>query len=85
MGDENLSEDFKEILQKSNLNEKAKDAIKTISEGGIPSGKQVARPDLMSIIRFFMASYSCTNDKIESIDDSVLEEDENENSGLGLA
>ena len=26
MGDENLSEDFEEILQKSNLNEKAKDA-----------------------------------------------------------
>ena len=34
-----------EILQKSNLKEKAKDAIKTISKGGTPSGNQVARPD----------------------------------------
>ena len=84
MGDDNLSEDFKEILQKSNLNDKAKDAIKIISGGGTPSGKQVARPDLMNIIRFFMGTYKCTNDedKIESIDlTSNTEEEENENSG----
>ena len=82
MGDENLSKDFKEILQKSNLNEKTKDTIKTISKGRFPSGKKIARPDLMNILRFFIASYSCTNDedKIESIDDSVSvgEEDEND-------
>ena len=82
MGDDNLSEDFKEILQKSNLNDKAKDAIKIISGGGTPSGKQVARPDLMNIIRFFMGTYKCTNDedKIESIDLTSNTEEETEAS-----
>ena len=60
MGDENLSENFKEILQESNLNEKAKEAIKIISKGGTPSGNQVARPELMNIIRFFMTKFECT-------------------------
>ena len=55
----NLSNDFVEIIKNSTLSEEAKEAIRIISEGGIPSGKQVARPDLMNIIKFLMESYDC--------------------------
>ena len=72
MGDENLSEDFKEILQESNLNEKSKEAIKTISKGGTPSGNQIARPELMKIIRFFMTTFECTKKE------EISEENESE-------
>ena len=75
MGDSNLSEDFKEILEKSTLNDKAKEAIKIISKGGTPSGNQIARPDLMNIIRFFMDTYQCTN-KEESEKSEENEENE---------
>ena len=68
MGDENLSEDFKEILLQSSLSEKAKEAIQVISRGGTPSGRQIARPDLMKIIRFFMATYNCINDEMIRLD-----------------
>ena len=79
MSDENLSEDFKEILQNSDLSEKAKEAIQIISRGGTPSGKQFARPDLMKIIRFFMATYNCLKDedKIESVDDITFNDGSN--------
>ena len=39
------------------------EAIKTISKGGTPSGHQVARPELMNIIRFFMTIFDCTKKK----------------------
>ena len=73
MGDENLSEEFKKILQESSLNEKAKEAIKIISKGGTPSGNQVARPELMNIIRFFMTTFECTK-KEELSEESESEE-----------
>ena len=56
MGEENLSEDFKELLQKSTLNEKANEAIRIISKGGTPAPNQVARPGLIDIIKFFITT-----------------------------
>ena len=49
-----------------------KPRIQIISKGGTPSSKQIARPDLMKIIRFFLATYKCTNNEeiIELVDDS---------------
>ena len=61
----NLSNDFVEIIKNSTLSEEAKEAIRIISEGGIPSGKQVARPDLMNIIKFLMESYDCIKGEIK--------------------
>ena len=57
--EENLSKEFVEILQNSNLSEEAKEAIRIISKGGTPSGNQVKRPDLMNIIKFLLQSYDC--------------------------
>ena len=45
-GEDNLNKDFVEILKDSTLNEEAKEAIRIISNGGIPSGNQVKRPEL---------------------------------------
>ena len=58
-GEDNLNKDFVEILKDSTLNEEAKEAIRIISNGGIPSGNQVKRPELMNIIKFLMETYDC--------------------------
>ena len=72
MGEENLSEDFRELLQNLTLNEKAREAIRIISKGGTPSPNQLARPGLIDIIKFFMTTYQCTNEE-EKIEENEEE------------
>ena len=61
----NLSNDFGEILKNSALSEEAREAIRIISEGSIPSGKQVARPDLMNIIKFLLETFNCVEGEMK--------------------
>ena len=58
-----MSEDFKELLSSSNLNEKSREAIRIIAKGGTPTPILVARPGLIEIIRFFIETYQCTKDE----------------------
>ena len=58
-----MSEDFKELLSSSNLNEKSREAVRIICKGGIPTPIQVARPGLIDIIKFFIETYQCTKDE----------------------
>ena len=58
-----MSEEFKELLSSSNLNEKSREAIRIIAKGGTPTPVQVARPGLIEIIRFFIETYQCTKDE----------------------
>ena len=74
MAEENLSEDFKELLSSSNLNEKYREAIRIICKGGTPTPIQVARPGLIDIIKFFIETYQCTRDEEFSDVTSDLEE-----------
>ena len=74
-GDDTLTEEFKEILLNSNLNEKSRETIRIISNGKSPSPNQVARPGLIDIIRFFMDTYQCTTKQELSIAKSGDEEE----------
>ena len=74
-GDDTLTEEFKEILLNSNLNEKSRETIRIISNGKSPSPNQVARPGLIDIIRFFMDTYQCNTKQELSIAKSGDEEE----------
>ena len=73
MAEENLSEDFKELLSSSNLNEKSREAIRIICKGGTPTPIQVARPGLIDIIKFFIETYQCTRDELSDATSDIEE------------
>ena len=73
MAEENLSEDFKELLSSSNLNEKSREAVRIICKGGIPTPIQVARPGLIDIIKFFIETYQCTRDELSDATSDIEE------------
>ena len=75
-GDENLSAEFLEAIQNTTtLSQDAINAIRIISKGGTPSGKQVARPDLMIIIKFLLETHKCIK-PVEIVEVTETQEEE---------